>query len=189
MNLFKRLSRPATIALVTLLSVNLTLIAAYTAGLRINRTASMPEGLYRIVAYHAGPIARGTVVVVCPSANVLALAAPRHYLDPGPCPGNVEPLLKHVAAIAGDEVELSEGAVSVDGAALEQSGRLARDCAGRPLSRIPAGRYRIANGTVWLYAPVARSWDSRYFGPQPASGIVGIAQPVLIVGTGQACAS
>jgi type IV secretory pathway protease TraF len=42
---------------------------------------------------------------------------------------------------------------------------------------------------VWLYAPVPRSWDSRYFGPQRAADIIGTATPILIVGNGTACSS
>lgn len=184
-----RLRRPVSVGLTALVVINLALIAANAAGLRINTTASMPEGIYRLRKYEAGPIARGTIVAVCPSAALIAGAAPRHYLGNGPCPGNVEPLLKHVAAVGGDEVDVSDRAVSVNGRPLPNSGRVARDCAGRPLARISAGRYAIAPSAVWLYAPVARSWDSRYFGPQPAAGIIGIASPVLIVGTGRACSS
>jgi conjugative transfer signal peptidase TraF len=159
------------------------LVAARAAGLRVNTTASMPEGIYRLSAYDRGALARGTIVAICPSADVRAVAAARHYFEPGPCPGDVEPLLKHVAAVSGDQVGVTDRGISVNGRLLPNSGRLARDCAGRPLARIPAGRYTIAPNTVWLYGPVARSWDSRYFGPQPATGIVGIAKPILIVGT------
>lgn len=187
MKLRARLSRPVALGLAVLVLANVALLAAYALGLRINTTASMPEGIYRLRPYRSGEIQRGTVVAICPDAAVLAIAAPRHYFEPGPCPGNVEPLLKHVAAVGGDAVDVSDRAVSVNGRPLPNSARLARDCAGRPLPRIPAGRYAIAPSSVWLYAPVARSWDSRYFGPQPAADIVGIATPVLIVGSGRAC--
>ena len=181
------MSRPVLFGLAVLLLANVALIAAYGAGLRINTTASMPEGVYRLRAIRSGPIERGTIVAICPSPAVLAIAAPRHYFEQGPCPGDVEPLLKHVAAVAGDRVDVSDRGVRVNGEPLPNSGRLQRDCAGRPLKRIPAGRYAIAPNEVWLYAPVARSWDSRYFGPVPIAGIVGTATPVLIVGVGKAC--
>jgi conjugative transfer signal peptidase TraF len=183
-----RLPRPAAIGLAVLALVNLALVAAYAAGLRINTTASMPEGVYRVRHAASGALPRGTVVAVCPSPSVIALAAPGRYFGPGPCSGNVEPLLKHIAAEAGDIVTVSDRAVSVNGRALPNSGRLARDCAGRPLAHVPDGRYTLSRGMVWLYAPVGRSWDSRYFGPQPVSGIIGVATPVLIVGNGRACA-
>jgi conjugative transfer signal peptidase TraF len=127
------------------------------------------------------------LVAICPSQRVLAVARPRGYLLPGTCPGNVEPLLKHIAAVAGDTVEVSDRGVAVDGQSLPNSGRLARDCEARPLPRIAAGRYAIAKGEVWLYAPVGHSWDSRYFGPEPAANVVGFATPVLIFGEGSPC--
>jgi conjugative transfer signal peptidase TraF len=184
-----RLARPVAFGLAVLAAVNLVLVAAYAAGLRINTTASMPEGLYRLHRFTAGAIARGTVVAICPSPNVVAIAAPRHYFEPGPCPGNVEPLLKHIAGVAGDTVDVTNRAVSINGRPLPNSGRLARDCAGRPLAHIAAGRYTLARSMVWLYAPVPRSWDSRYFGPQRAADIIGTATPILIVGNGTACSS
>jgi conjugative transfer signal peptidase TraF len=190
MKVRSRVSRPARVILGLLLALKVALMAAYAAGVRVNATASMPEGVYRLQKFSAGPIGRGTVVAVCPSPAVIALAAPGRYLGPGPCPGNVEPLLKHVAAVAGDRVDVSEHAVRVNGLALPDSGRFARDCAGRSLSRIPAGHYTIASNRIWLYGPVPRSWDSRYFGPQPVAGIIGLAKPVLILGIGNAaCAS
>jgi conjugative transfer signal peptidase TraF len=183
-----RLSWPVVVGLAALVLVNVALLGAYALGLRINTTASMPQGVYRLRPLASGPVALGTVVAICPSAKVLAVAAPRHYFEPGPCPGNVEPLLKHVAAVGGDRVDVSDRAIIVNGRPLPNSGRLARDCAGRSLPHAADGRYRIASDDVWLYAPVARSWDSRYFGPQPAADIVGTATPLLIVGTGKACA-
>ncbi len=182
-----RFGRPVALGLAVLAAVNLVLVAAYAAGLRINATASMPEGLYRLQRLTAGQIARGAVVAICPSPNVVAIAAPRHYFEPGPCPGNVEPLLKHIAGVGGDTVDVTDRAVSVNGKPLPNSARLARDCAGRPLARIPAGRYTLAPSMVWLYAPVPRSWDSRYFGPQRRADIIGAATPILIVGNGTAC--
>jgi type IV secretory pathway protease TraF len=37
----------------------------------------------------------------------------------------------------------------------------------------------VPAGNVFLYSPYSASWDSRYFGPMPASGILGLAQQVL----------
>jgi conjugative transfer signal peptidase TraF len=123
-------------------------LATAGAGFRVNTTASMPEGIYRLSPFAGGSPVRDTVVAICPSAAVRAVAAARHYFDPGPCPGDVEPLLKHVAAMGGDRVDVSDRGVSVNGRALPNSGRLLRDCAGRPLARIPAGRYVIAPAYV-----------------------------------------
>jgi conjugative transfer signal peptidase TraF len=162
--------------------VNAGILIAQAAGLRVNTTASMPQGIYLIRPQGGQKPERGSLVVICPSANVLAVAIPREYLRSGPCPGNVEPLLKKVAAVPGDMVAVSDSGIVVNGRALPNSLRVARDCQGRSLPRIPEGRYTLAQGSLWLYAPVTRSYDSRYFGPQPSANVVGLATPVLIVG-------
>lgn len=182
----RRLRRLALSGAALLIVAGLVVAATRALGLWINATASMPEGIYRLTPFDGTPLARGTVVAICPSAAVLAIAIPRHYLEPGSCPGHVEPLLKHIAAIAGDRIDVSERAISVNGTPLPSSGRFARDCGGRPLPRLPAGRYTVPPHRVWVYAPVGRSWDSRYYGALPDSGILGTARPFLIFGIGNA---
>jgi conjugative transfer signal peptidase TraF len=183
----RSIGRRAALVLGILALANVAILAAQAAGLRINMTASMPQGIYLVRHQGSEKPQRGSLVVICPSANVLAVAIPRQYLRPGPCPGNVEPLLKRVAAVPGDTVAVSDAGVAVNGRSLPNSLRVARDCQGRSLPRIPDGRYTLAQGSLWLYAPVTRSYDSRYFGPQPSANVVGLATPVLIVG--QAAAS
>ena len=52
-----------------------------------------------------------------------------------------------------------------------------RDGAGRPLIPWPGGIVRV--GQIFLYSPFAGSYDSRYFGPVPVAGILGLARPLL----------
>lgn len=190
MTRLRRIGRPALLTLAFLAAADLAIVLFQTAGLRVNATASMPLGLYRVEAYHGEPLARGALVTVCLAPGALTFARARNYLKPGPCPGEVEPLLKHVAALGGDRVDVSARGVTVNGRALPDSGRVAHDCAGRPLPHVRDGRYVLAPGTIWLYAPAPRSWDSRYFGAQPAVSIAGLAAPVLTVTPpARACAS
>lgn len=184
----RSISRRAALFLGLLVLGNVAFLAAQAAGLRINTTASMPQGIY-LIRHGAAMPQRGNLVVICPSASVLVVAIPRQYLRPGPCPGNVEPLLKEVAAVPGDTVGVSDAGVVVNGRSLPNSLRVAGDCRGRSLPRIASGRYRLGRGSLWLYAPVTRSYDSRYFGPQPTANVVGLATPVLIFGhAGASCA-
>jgi type IV secretory pathway protease TraF len=45
---------------------------------------------------------------------------------------------------------------------------------------VPWGRRRVAPGEVWLFGfHNPRSWDARYFGPVPLSGVRGVLQPIL----------
>lgn len=164
-------------------------VAWYSSGLLVNHTASLPVGLYRVarltiaerVAAAAGRLAppRGAVVVWCLPYDLAALGRRRGYLLRGPCPGDVEPVLKHVAAVPGDTVVVNAGGLAVDGHRLANSRALARDARGRSTSPVPDGIYAVTPGTVWLWSPYTlHSFDSRYYGAVTASGWVGVAQPL-----------
>ena len=187
MRLHRRIGRGSLIGLAALVALDGLILGANALGLRINATASMPLGVYRVAPMGQARLVRGTLVAICHTGEALRVALSRGYLRPGPCRGNVEPLLKRVAAVAGDAVAVSDAGVRVNGSVLPNSGRVARHCNDRPVPRIPAGTYRMPAGTVWLFAPVARSWDSRYYGPQMISNVVGIATPLLLVGAGRPC--
>ena len=154
------------------------LIAA--AGLRLNFTPSMPLGIYRIAALSPREMYRGMLVAACAPSQAAQLGRRRGYLSSGACTESSEPLLKTVAAVAGDDVAISPSGVSVNGRLLQDSEPLAVDRAGRPLVSWPRGRFRMLPGTVWLHADHERSWDSRYWGPVPARNVLAQAVPVLV---------
>ncbi len=167
-------TRTPLVAMGVLLAVY---VGSQLAGLRINTTASMPRGLYRVVG---GSLRRGAIVAACLPAEVARLGMERHYLGPGGCPGGAEPVVKRLAAVAGDVVEVTGEGVLVDGAALPCSRPLAEDHGSRPLEPFAPGPHRLASDEVWLYSPYeARSWDSRYFGPIPAENVLHVVAPVL----------
>lgn len=176
-----RRGRLAIVVIVTGALVMGALATGEAAGLRINATASMPRGLWRVVSRR--PIERGEIVTLCPSDDAaIREAARRGYIAAGFCPGGYEPLVKPVAAVAGDVVTVTRQAIAVDGRRLANTGQLLRDEAGRALHPIPAGSYRVAAGTVWLlsgYDP--RSFDSRYFGPAPVANVTGVARPLWVL--------
>jgi conjugative transfer signal peptidase TraF len=155
---------------------------AEAAGLRINATASMPRGIWRVEA-GGTRIARGEVVSIClPDTPAVREAAQRGYISAGACPGGHEPLLKPIAAIAGDAVTVTGHVIAVNGEPIADSAPLYSDSAGRPLQPIPAGVYHVPGGTVWLLSGHdPRSFDSRYFGAVPAASIQGVAHPVWVV--------
>jgi conjugative transfer signal peptidase TraF len=158
-----------------------TLASANVAGLRINGTPSMPRGLWRVVA-HDGPLQRGEVVTICPpDTKPIRLGAARGYIPAGSCPGGYEPLVKPIAATAGDRVAVSAAGVTVNGQPVRGTAQLTRDSAGRPLRPFPAGAYQVLPGEVWLLSGHdPRSFDSRYFGPVPAVDVLGVARPVWV---------
>jgi conjugative transfer signal peptidase TraF len=152
---------------------------ADAAGLRINHTASLPMGLWRIEA-RGGVIGRGDIVSICPpDTAVFRAARARGYVAYGRCHDGYEPLLKPVAAIAGDIVTTTPDGLLVNGHALPNSAALFADSAGRHLPRLPAGSFSVAEGELWLVSSFnAASFDSRYFGAVPASLAIGTARPV-----------
>jgi conjugative transfer signal peptidase TraF len=155
---------------------------AGVAGLRVNATASMPRGIWRVEA--PGPqVERGEIVSVClPESAAIREAARRGYIPVGACPGGYEPLVKPVAAIAGDLVSVTAHGIAVNGEPVADTAQLDEDSDGRPLRPIPAGVYSVPAGAVWLLSGHdPRSFDSRYFGAVPTANIQGIARPVWVI--------
>lgn len=152
--------------------------AGVFAGLRINLTPSAPLGLWRITPLDR-PAAVGDLVFVCPPAGeISALGLERGYFWRGACPGGAAPLIKTIVAIAGARVEVGANVV-IDHLALPRSRLSSGDDRGRPLSPWPRGI--IPPGHVFLHASFAGSYDSRYFGPVPEAGVLGLARPVFTV--------
>lgn len=153
--------------------------------LRVNWTGSAPVGLY--ATFHRAPIARADLVVVCLPSTLAARGRARGYLAAGSCPNGTSPILKQVVATAGDEAELTSDTVAINDRVIDRSQRLFLDSLGRPLELFPLGRSVVRDGEVWvLGVHRERSWDSRYFGPIPASSIVGVARPLLTMNLGKA---
>jgi conjugative transfer signal peptidase TraF len=152
-------------------------------GLRVNFTPSMPMGLYRLTSIPTTGISRGMLVAACPPPDAAELGRLRGYLAVGPCPGDVEPLLKTVVAVEGDIVAVSSRGVAVNNCFLHNSGRLSADRMGRPLRPWSSIAYALRRGEIWLYADNVRSWDSRYWGPISTTHVVSQVLTVLVFWT------
>ncbi len=127
-----------------------------------NATASAPLGLYYRVS---GPVRPGDLVLARPPAEAAHLAAERSYLPAG------VPLIKRIAAQAGDEICGLGAAVTINGHVAAV--RLAADAWARTL---PAwqGCRRLGTGEVFLLMEgVSGSFDGRYFGAVPADAVIG----------------
>lgn len=154
----------------------LLVVTAVAGGYRINMTPSAPLGLWRIIPLHR-PAAVDDLLFICPPETAAIRAArARGYLRSGSCPSGVAPLIKTVIAVAGQHIEIGVS-VSVDGWGVSSSSLAPRDGKGRPLAPFMSGI--VPPGYVFLHSAFPGSYDSRYFGPVPASGILGLAQEVF----------
>jgi len=146
------------------------------AGLRVNLTPSEPLGLWRIVSLDR-PVAVGDLVFICPppgSVTVFGLA--RGYFRQGTCPDGLAPLIKTVAAIAGASIVIG-AEVAVDGIPLPNSRLSPKDGWNRTLMPWVGGI--VPPSQLYLHSIFRGSYDSRYFGPVPEAGLLGLARPVL----------
>lgn len=160
---------------VSVLISGLVLIAVW-GGYRLNLTPSEPLGLWRIGELKR-PVAVGDLVFVCPPMTaVFGEARRRGYLRHGLCPGGVAPLIKTIAALPGQRVEITDHVI-IDGRPLPESTVRQTDGEGRALSSDPGGV--VPPRTVFLHSSFASSYDSRYFGAVSVSGLLGLARPVL----------
>ncbi len=155
-------------------------IIGHAAGLRFNFTHSAPLGLWRVQAFNGATPRRGELVEVCPpDLPIVRFMADHGYLAPGNCTGtNVVPLLKPIAAVAGDRVTVTKGrAVIVNDQSLPNT---------QAMQTIPAwadGTYSVAPDCVWLLSTYSvGSFDSRYFGPVDVTSVRGRATTIITTG-------
>ena len=155
-----------TTAAVSLIGV--ASIASFAPRLIWNASASTPVGFYTI-----GEV--GNLEVT----DLVAVDAPEPLAtflsDGGYLPRGV-PLLKRVAALPGQRVCRTGLVITVDGVPMGDA--LDRDRRGRLLP-IWRGCQLVANGELFLMNwQVRDSLDGRYFGPLPATAVIGRATPL-----------
>lgn len=133
-----------------------------------NASASAPIGIYAITKMSL-PTA-GALAVIEPPKSVARFAAERGYLPFG------VPMLKHIEALPGQEVCRLARLITVNGRPLGIA--LERDRKGRALPDWQGCRIVAAGEIFIMNRQVQDSLDGRYFGPFPASSIVGRALPL-----------
>jgi conjugative transfer signal peptidase TraF len=144
--------------------------AVWRAPVRIayNASASAPLGWYQVRTI-ASPQVGDYVLAMLPN-DASALAAQRGYLPAG------LPMLKQVAAVAGQHVCARTDAILIDDSMSVHV--LRSDRFGRQLPAWHQCR-RLIDGEIFLLnANNAASFDSRYFGPLSLSAVRGQAIPL-----------
>ena len=135
-----------------------------------NASASVPLGLYRLQPTDERYVTE--FVAVMPPEPLATFLADGSYLPRG------VPMLKRVLALPGQTVCREGLTVIVDAIVMGTARK--RDGRGRPLP-VWQGCRVIAVGELFLMNwRSADSLDGRYFGPIPASAVIGRAQPVWI---------
>lgn len=164
------MKRPAFLPLATTLAgialVGFSAITHPQPHLVWNASASAPIGLYRVIS---GTPERGNFVLVRIPKSIEKLAAIRVYLPAG------VPLIKRVAAVAGDDVCAFNGAIIVNGEIVARQRKT--DRAGRSLPRWNDCR-ELVQGEFFLLTKAPASFDSRYFGPVVSARVIGRLAPL-----------
>ncbi len=75
----------------------------------VNVNDSMPVGIYHVEKSGREPV-KGDIVQLCADPRVVAVARERDYLPCGSCPFETAPMMKIVAVLAGDLVDVTSGA-------------------------------------------------------------------------------
>lgn len=132
-----------------------------------NATASAPVGLYRV---EPARLRRGDFVLAWLPDSARHLAAQRDYL-----PANV-PLVKRIAAMAGDTVCSENARVTINGIAVAMV--LTADSRGRALPHWSGCRTLGQHEVFLLARDVPDSFDGRYFGFIETRAIIGKLVPL-----------
>lgn len=135
-----------------------------------NATASVPVGLYAVL--DDDRVRPGVTVLVEPPEALAAFLADGGYLPRG------VPLLKRVEALPGARVCRDGRTLTVNGE--RRATVRERDRWDRSLP-VWTGCVEVAEGQLFLLnADADASLDGRYFGPIPASSVVGRAAPLFV---------
>ena len=133
-----------------------------------NASASVPIGLYDLDPPRH--LAVGDLVAVMPDKPLADFMVERGYIGRG------VPLLKRVLGLPGQRVCRSGATITVDN--VEMGDALERDRMGRDLP-VWQGCRIIRDGELFLMNwEIRDSLDGRYFGPVPASSVIGRALPL-----------
>lgn len=178
----------SALALVGLLALPMLLFGP--PPLSINVSGSLPVGLYWTGSLPEPTVDPGRDLVLeigmlvsaCLPPQAATSALERGYLPEGTCPSGAAPVGKVIAALPGDTVDVTDSGSFVNGSLLSESAPLLRDSKGRAMPRL-RGRFILSAETAWLYSGHSpRSFDSRYYGPVPLSGVRGQLFPLLTRG-------
>ena len=133
-----------------------------------NASASTPIGFYSVEA--TGHLEVTDLVAIDAPEPIASFLATRGYLP------RDTPLLKRVLGLPGQTVCRSGPLITIDG--VEMGTALERDLFGRALADWQGCRVVAKDDVFLMNWDVHDSLDGRYFGPIPASSVIGRAVPL-----------
>ena len=139
-------------------------VTAYSVGVRLNLSSSLPRGAYRLTA----------VPRVFTPQQLVTIPVPRSVY---PFVARWVPIMKPVAGLPGDVVCLDAHRLSINGT---DYGPVLHAAHGVPVPRIPEGCQVIPAGQLFLASHAPKSLDSRYFGLIPFTAVTAGATPVWL---------
>jgi conjugative transfer signal peptidase TraF len=135
-----------------------------------NVSESVPVGLYRLQPVHR--LSLTELVAIRPPEPLGTFLDLNGYLPVG------VPMLKRILALPGQTVCRTGQTITVDDVEAGQARE--RDTRGRPLPVWQGCRVLSVSEFFVMNWQSADSFDGRYFGPIPASAVIGQATPVWI---------
>lgn len=164
------MSRRRTLAITALAALSIAAVSIVEMPTRLiwNATASTPIGFYTLAPADALDVP--DLVAIMPPEPLTGFMVERGYVGRG------VPLIKHVLGLPGQQVCRTGSTITIDGMAMGEA--LERDSSGRDLP-VWQGCRVIAGDEIFLMnADIKGSLDGRYFGPIPASAVIGRALPL-----------
>jgi len=144
------------------------------SGLRFNDSKSMPLGLYRIAP------ATSPYAGLCLPSDIMRTAQQAGLrLERGECPDGLQPVLKTLYwATPAAPIVLDKDGFVVAGKRLANTRPKATSRVGKPLAHYAFGTFTQGLFAISDFHP--DSFDSRYFGPVPASSVRFYVEPVFV---------
>lgn len=157
-----------TLMKVGISAVILSVIGPSRPAIVYNASASVPLGYYRVT--DPWPLKAGNLVLLRTPPSVRQLADQRRYLP------KTVPMIKHIAAMAGDTVCAQADRILINGQPSVK--RLPKDSLGRAMPWW-SGCHTLSIDEVFVLNPDApQSFDGRYFGVVSIRLIVGKLRPL-----------
>jgi len=166
--------RILTVAALSVIGIVATSAVDWPAKLIWNATASAPVGFYTVEPADALDVPE--LVVLMPPEPLASFMVERGYIARG------VPLLKRVLGLPGQRVCRLRSTITVNGIGMGEA--LERDSLGRDLPVWQGCRVVGDNQLFLMNWEVRDSLDGRYFGPIPASSVIGRAIPLWTIEEG-----